>query len=121
VVGISHINEELTHIVHRYGRFPLNTSNSKPAVNTVSQLRLLSGRASQGMDTMNAHVDAGDSMVELDQSNCVTETVSGKVTDRASTGRTVIFQDEGGIVPVYHLGDNSPGEGADTNLSKHPV
>ena len=28
----------LTHIVHLYGRLPRKTSNSKPAVSTVSQL-----------------------------------------------------------------------------------
>ena len=34
-------SKTLTHIVHLYGRFPRNTSNSNSAVNTVSQLRLL--------------------------------------------------------------------------------
>ena len=51
--------QELTHIVHLYGRFPRKTSNSKPTVNTVSQLRLLqlSVRAFLLMGT-NIHVGA---------------------------------------------------------------
>jgi hypothetical protein len=68
-------SKELTHIVHLYGRFLRKTSSSKPAENTVSQLRWLrvfiNARAFLRIE-MNAHVDASNGMVQLDERDYVT-------------------------------------------------
>jgi len=59
-------------MVHLYGRFLRSTSNSKPAVNTVSQLRLLNVDISLHHFLslkMNIHVDTTNSMVQVNHSN----------------------------------------------------
>jgi len=61
---------------------------------------------------MDAHEDAGDRVIQLDQRNYVTVSVIAKVTNTTSARRTVIFQENDRIVPVYHLVDNWSGGGA---------
>ena len=95
-----------THIVHLYGRFLRKTSNSKLAVSTVSQLsfflevQLISVPAFLDMKT-NAHIETGHNMVELDQ--CSLGGCQGQYRLTATARRTVVFKEEGRILPVYHL------------------
>jgi hypothetical protein len=60
-------------MVHRYGRFLRKTSNSKPAVNRVSQLRLRQVGISACIPAheTNIHIDSGNGMVQLDEGNWV--------------------------------------------------
>ena len=61
-------------MVHLYGRFPRKTSNSKPVVNTISQLKSLQKDVSARdcLPMTNKHVDASNSMAQFDESDWVT-------------------------------------------------
>jgi sulfur carrier protein ThiS len=54
----------------------------------------------------NPQVEAGNCMVQLDESNWVT--VKAILADTETTGRTVILQKEVRVVPIYHPVDRRP-------------
>ena len=64
---IAHSFQQLAHIVRLYGYFLLRTSSSKLAVNRISQLALFLVGINAPQFRVNAHVDASNNMVELDQ------------------------------------------------------
>ena len=91
-------------MVHLYGRFLRKTSNSKPAVSKVSQLRFLRVQpilVPAFLDKKTSvHVETGHDMIEPDQSSL--GGCQGQYWLTEIEGRTVVIQNASRISPVDH-------------------